>query len=47
MTYDGKKGTETEGLETTKMLLNSVVYTSNTKFALFNIVNMYLNTELP
>ena len=45
--YDGKKSTETAGLETTKMLLNSVVSTPNAKFACFDIGNMYLNTKLP
>ena len=47
MTYNGKKSTETAGLETTKMLLNSVVSTPNAKFACFDIGNMYLNTKLP
>ena len=45
--YNGKKSTETAGLETTKMLLNSVVSTPNAKFACFDIGNMYLNTKLP
>ena len=45
--YDGKKSTETAGLETTKILLNSVVSTPGARFACFDIGNMYLNTKLP
>ena len=47
LTHNGKKSTETAGLETTKMLLNSVVSTPNAKFACFDIRNMCLNTKLP
>jgi hypothetical protein len=35
------------GLETTKILLNSVVSTPGARFACFDIGNMYLNTKLP
>ena len=45
--YDGKKSTETAGLETTKILLNSVISTPGARFACFDISNMYLNTKLP
>jgi hypothetical protein len=45
--YDGKKSTETAGLETTKILLNSVISTPGARFACFDIGNMYLNTKLP
>jgi hypothetical protein len=45
--YGGKKSTETAGLETTKILLNSVVSTPGARFACFDISNMYLNTKLP
>ena len=45
--YDGKKSTETAGLETTKILFNSVVSTPGARFACYDISNMYLNTTLP
>jgi hypothetical protein len=45
--YDGKKSTETAGLETTKILSNSIISTPEAKFACFDISNMYLNTKLP
>jgi hypothetical protein len=45
--YDGKKSTETAGLETTKILLNSVISTPGARFGCFDISNMYLNTKLP
>eukprot|EP00978_Attheya_sp_CCMP212_P026017 scaffold84797_cov47-Attheya_sp.AAC.1 len=45
--YNGKKSTETAGLETTKILINSVVSIPGARFACFNIGNMYLNTRLP
>jgi hypothetical protein len=44
--YDGKKSTETAGLETTKTLLNSVISTPGARFACYDIYNMYLNTKL-
>ena len=44
--YEGSYATEVAGLETTKMLRNSVVSTPNAKFACFDIGNMYLNTKL-
>jgi hypothetical protein len=45
--YEGKTSTETAGLETTKILLNSTISTKDGKFACFDIGNMYLNTTLP
>jgi hypothetical protein len=45
--YDGKKSTETAGLETTKILLNSVISPPGAKFGCFDISNMYLSTKLP
>ena len=45
--YDGKKSTRTTGLETTKILFNSVVSTPGARFACYDISNMYLNTTLP
>eukprot|EP00978_Attheya_sp_CCMP212_P015192 scaffold39147_cov55-Attheya_sp.AAC.5 len=45
--YDGKKSTETAGLETTKILINRVMSTPGARFACFDIGNMYLNTKLP
>jgi hypothetical protein len=44
--YDGKKITETAGLETTKILLNSVISTPGARFTCYDIGNMYLNTKL-
>ena len=42
--YDGKKSTEMSGLETTKILVNSVISTPRARFGCFEINNMYLNT---
>ena len=44
--YDGKKSTEMSGLETTKILVNSVISTPRARFGCFEISNMYLNTKL-
>ena len=45
--YEGQKSTETAGLETIKIFLNSVISTPNARFACFDIGNMYLSTNLP
>ena len=43
--YDGKTSTETVSLETIKIFLNSIISTTNSRFACFDIGNMYLNTN--
>ena len=42
----GNTSTETAGLETAKMVFNSVISTPDAKFMTINISNMYLNTTL-
>ena len=44
--YLGDVSTKTAGLETTKIVLNSVVSTPDAKFMTIDISNMYLNTPL-
>ena len=44
--FQGDTSTETAGLETAKMVFNSVVRTPNAKFMTIDISNMYLNTPL-
>ena len=46
MDYLDDVSTKTAGLTTAKMLFNSVVSTSDAKFCMFDISNMYLNTPL-
>ena len=46
MEFQGNTSTETAGLETTKMVFNSVVSTPDAKFMTIGISNMYLNTPL-
>ena len=45
--HDGRNSTETSGLETTKILVNSVISTPEARFGCFYISNVYLNTKLP
>ena len=35
------------GLETTKILVKSIISTSEVRFGCFDVSNMYLNTKLP
>jgi hypothetical protein len=44
--YPGDKSTRTAELETTKILLNSVISTAEAKFCTMDITNFYLNTPL-
>ena len=44
--FQGDTSTETVGLETAKMVFNSVVSTPEAKFMMIDISNMYLNTPL-
>ena len=44
--FQGDTSTETVGLETVKMVFNSVVSTLEAKFMTIDISNMYLNTPL-
>ena len=44
--FQGNTSIETAGLETSKMVFNSVVSTPDAKFMTINIRNMYLNTAL-
>jgi Reverse transcriptase (RNA-dependent DNA polymerase) len=44
--YPGDKSTKTAELETTKILLNSVVSTEDARFCTVDITNFYLNTPL-
>ena len=44
--FQGDTSTETAGLETAKMVFNSVVSTPEAKFMTIDISNMYLNTPL-
>jgi hypothetical protein len=44
--YPGDKSTRTAELETTKILLNSVISTAMAKFCTMDITNFYLNTPL-
>ena len=45
--YDGENITETSGLETTKILVDSVISTPEARFGCFDIRKMYRNTKLP
>ena len=44
--FQGDTNMETAGLETAKMVFNSVMSTSEAKFMTINISNMYINTPL-
>ena len=44
--FQGDTSTKTVGLETAKMVFNSVVSTPDAKFMTIDISNMYLNTPL-
>jgi hypothetical protein len=44
--YPGDKSTRTAGLTTAKILINSGVSTSNTKFLVIDINNFFVNTLL-
>jgi hypothetical protein len=44
--YPGDKSTQTDELETTKILLNSIISTAEAKFCTMDITNFYLNTPL-
>ena len=44
--YLGDVSTKTAGLETSKMVFNSVISTPEEKFMTIDISNMYLNTPL-
>jgi hypothetical protein len=44
--YHGDKSTRTAGLTTTKILINSVIYTKDAQFMVIDIKNFYLNTPL-
>jgi hypothetical protein len=44
--YPGDKSTQTAGLTTAKILINSVISTPNAKFLVIDINNFYLNTPL-
>ena len=44
--FQGDTSTKTAGLETVKMVFNSVVSTPDAKFMTVDISNMYLNTQL-
>jgi hypothetical protein len=44
--YPGDKSTRTAGLTTAKILINSVISTSNAKFLVIDINTFYLNTPL-
>ena len=44
--YPGDVGTPTADLITVKLLINSVIFTSNAKFMTLDIKNIYLNTPL-
>jgi hypothetical protein len=44
--YPGDKSTSTAKLETTKILLNSVISTHDAQFSTMDITNFYLNTPL-
>ena len=44
--FQGDTSTETAGLETAKMVVNSVVSTPDAKFMTIDISNMYMNTPL-
>ena len=46
MEFQGDTSTETAGLETAKMVFNSVISTPAGKFMTIDISNMYLNTPL-
>ena len=46
MEFQGNTSTETVGLETAKMVFNSVVSTPEARFMTINISNLYLNTPL-
>ena len=46
MEFQGDTSTETAGLETAKMVFNSVISTSEAKFMTIDISNIYLNTPL-
>ena len=46
MEFQGDTSTETVGLETAKLVFNSVVSTSEAKFMTIDISNMYLNTPI-
>ena len=44
--YNGKTSTETAGLETIKIHLNSTISTKNAKYAAADIGNFYTNSKL-
>ena len=44
--YDGKASTETAGLETIKIHLNSTISTKDAKYATADIGNFYTNSKL-
>ena len=44
--YDGDVSTKTAGLETAKILFNSIISTPGARFMTMDISNMYLNTPL-
>jgi hypothetical protein len=44
--YPGDKSTQTAGLTTAKILINSVISTPGAKFLVVDITNFYLNTPL-
>jgi hypothetical protein len=44
--YPGDKSTQTAGLNTAKILINSVISTLGAKFLVIDIKNFYLNTPL-
>jgi hypothetical protein len=44
--YPGDKSTRTAGLTTAKILINSIISTSNAKFLIIDIKNFYLSTPL-
>jgi hypothetical protein len=44
--YPGYKSTQTAGLTTAKILINSVISTLGAKFLVIDINNFYLNTPL-
>ena len=45
--YQGKKSTEKSGLETNKILVNSIISTPEARFGCFDTSNIYLNTKIP
>ena len=46
LTYDSKTSTETVGLETIKIYLNSTISTKDAKYAAADIGNFYTNSKL-